>query len=371
MGGIVMDEGNLLSAGVDKLYQIKEEILDLNGYQGQYEELVLKENKTSKSIQGLEKSLADEIQATIKKRRAEIESAYEKQLSKTNARIKKIKDKRDKRKNKKVSERINEETADLREENHKIKLETKTIFKQKGVPAFCNSKLYYALYYPKYLSDILIVILTLLLTLLLIPCGIYFFALPEEKILYLVLLYVITVLLFGGIYLLIGNHTKDKHRDVLLQVRGLRHEIALNKKKIDAIRKRVKKDQDESSYGLEDIDEQLSALEQEVADIAEQKKEAILTFDNTTSQVLSSEIEKQYVDKIEELKNELNTTSTNLSQAEEKIKALTLKLASEYEPFIGKDLMVIDRIDSLINIMEAGNATTISEALQFNKQNME
>lgn len=365
-----MDEGNLLSGGVDKLYTIKEELLDLKGYQGQYEELVEEENRINKSVQGLEKIVADEIQATVKKRRAEIESAYKKQMNKTNSRIKKIKEKRDKHKNKKVSERINEETAGLREENHKHKLDVKTLFKQKRVPSYCNTKLYYALYYPRYFSDIIIIILALLLTLLIIPCGIYFFVLTEEKILYLVLLYVVTVLFFGGVYLLIGNHTKDKHRDVLLQVRGLRHEIILNKKKIVAIQKRVKNDQDESTYGLEDIDEELGKLVQEVAEIAEEKKEALLTFENTTTQVLSSEIEKQYVDKMEGLKSEHKNITTELVQAEEKIKALTLKIASKYEPFIGKDLITIDRIDSLINIMEAGNANTISEALQFHKQNM-
>lgn len=371
MGGIVMDEGNLLSGGVDKLYKIKEDLLDLNRNQGKYEELVIEESKVKKSIQGLEKTVADEIQATVKKRRIEIESAYEKQMSKTNSRIKKIKYKRDKHKNRKVSERIGEETAELRDENNKLKLEAKTLLKQKRVSSYCNTKLYFALYYPRYISDILIIVFTLLLTLLLIPCGIYFFVLPEEKILYLVLIYVVTVLFFGGIYLLIGNHTKYKHREAILQVRDLRHEIILNKRKIIAIQKRVKKDQDESTYGLEDIDEELSKLDQELAEIAEQKKEALLTFENTTSQILSSDIEKQYVERIEELKSEHKDISNELAKTEEKIKALTLKIASKYEPFIGKDLITIDRIDSLINIMEADNAKTISDAIQFHKQNME
>ena len=58
------------------------------------------------------------------------------------------------------------------------------------------------------------------------------------------------------------------------------------------------------------------------------------------------------------------------AQAENKIKALTLKIASEYEPVLGKDLINLDRIESLINIIEAGNATNISEAVQFHRQNM-
>lgn len=365
-----MEEVNLLSGGVDKLKEIKNDLLELNSYQGQYEELVKEEDKLEKSIQGLEKTVAEEIQATTKKRRAEIEAAYDKQLEKTKSRIKKIRDKRGKRKDKKVSERIQEETASLREQNHSLKLEAKTLFKQKHVPSYCNTRLYFALYFPKYFTDFLIILCTLLLTLLVIPCGLYFLVLPEERIFYLVILYILTVIIFGGLYLLIGNHTKDKHKDVLKQVGDLRHEINLNKKKIKAIKNRVKKDRDESAYGLEDLDMELAKLDEEVSEIARQKKEALLTFENTTAQIIASEINRQYEDKLKSLKADYDKVSRDIIQSEDKIKALTLKIASEYEPFIGKDLITLDRIESLINIIEAGNAANISEAVQFHRQNM-
>lgn len=209
-----------------------------------------------------------------------------------------------------------------------------------------------------------------MITLLIIPCGIYFFVLPEERILYLVLIYIITVVIFGGLYLLIGNYTKDKHSNTLKQVREIRHDIIDNKKKIKAIKRQIKKDRDESSYGLENFDEGLEKLDSELAEIALQKKEALLTFENTTIQVITSEIRKQYEEKLTTLKGENEAIIVKTTQAENKIKALTLKIASEYEPFIGKDLITLDRIQSLINIIEAGNATNISEAVQFNRQNM-
>ena len=365
-----MDEGNLLTGGVDKLNEIKENLLELRGYQENYENLILEENKNEKSIQSVEKAATDEISTTIKKRGAEIESAYDKQLDKSKANIKKIKDKRDKRKSKKVSERIGEETASLREDNRRLKLESKTLIKQKHVSSFCNTKLYYALYYPRYFSDIVIVLFALLITLLIIPCGIYFFLIPEEKILYLVLIYIATVIVFGGLYLLIGNQTKDKHSDTLRQIRELRHEIVNNKKRIKVIKRNIKKDRDESPYGLENFDQDLKRLDDEVAEIARQKKEALLTFENTTVQIITSEIRKQYEEKLTNLKEENKALIEKSAQAENKIKALSLKIASEYEPYVGKDLITLDRIESLINIIEAGNATNISEAVQFHKQNM-
>lgn len=339
-----MDEGNLLVGGVDKLKEIKEDLIEIMRYQEKYENLVIEEEKIEKNILNLEKASAEEIQATIKKRRAEIEEAYDKQLDKIKSNIKKVKDKRDKRKNRKVSERIKEETASLREENHRLRLETKTLFKQKHVPSYCNTGLYYALYYPRYFKDIIIILFVLLLTLLAIPCGIYFFVLPEERIFYLVLIYIITVVIFGGLYLLIGNHTKDKHGEVIKQVRNLRHDIFNNKKKIKAIKRSIKKDRDESSYGLESFDEELSKLDEEAADIAEQKKDALLTFENTTLMVISSEIQRQYDEKISSLKTEYDKIKAEITEAEDKIKVLTLKMASEYEPYIGKDLITLDRL---------------------------
>lgn len=365
-----MDEGNLLNCGVDKLYEIKENLIELYRYKDKNDDLIIELKKIEKNIQSLEKTSADEVQSTVKKRRTEIEDAYDKQLDKIRGNIKKIKDKRDKSKNKKVSERIEEETASLREENQRLKLEKKKLLKQNKVPAFCNTNLYYALYYPRYFKDIIIILFVLLLTLLVIPCGIYFFVLPEEKIVYLVALYIATVLVFGGLYILVGSRTKDKHQDVIRQGKELRHSIIVNKRKIKSIKNGIKKDNDESLYGLEGFDEELTRLDKEVQDLTGQKNDALSVFENTTVPVITAEIRKQYDEKIASLKAECDRMKAETSEAEEKIKALTLKVASEYEPYIGKDLITLDNINSLINIIEAGNAYNISEAVQFFRKNM-
>lgn len=65
-----MDGENLLTGGVDKLNEIKENLLELNGYHENYEKLVLEEDKNEKSIQSLEKAAADEVGATIKKKKS-------------------------------------------------------------------------------------------------------------------------------------------------------------------------------------------------------------------------------------------------------------------------------------------------------------
>jgi len=369
-GDNVMDEGNVLAGGVDKLYEIQEALLELAGYRENYAKLEADEENNSKIIKSLEKEAADEVASTVRKRRNEIESTYDKQLDKLKSDIKKIRSKRDKRKHKKVSERMDAETFALREENHRLKLEAKAMAKQNHVPFYCNTKLYYALYYPGFFSDIVIIFFALLITLLIIPCGIYFYALPEEKIPYLVILYIATVLIFGGLYLLIWNRTKEKHGGTLKEIRKLRHEIAGNNKKIKSIKKGIKKDKDESVYGLEDFDDDIKRLDNEAAEIIRRKTEALLTFDNTTAQILTSEIRKKYDEKIAALEAENKEIAAKSEQTDKMVKALTLKIAGEYEPFIGKDLMTPDKIESLINIIKAGNASNISEAIQFFRQNM-
>ncbi|NLK27814.1 MAG: hypothetical protein GX306_05670 [Clostridiales bacterium] len=366
-----MEGNNLLTGGVETLNVMKDHLLDLQGTQAQYNTLLQGEKQLAKKVEDLEKDLSEEIQRTTKKRRQEIEETFDDQISKTKAKIKKTKDKRDKYKNSKVSERISEETAFLREENKKLKQEAKAIFRSKHIPSICNSKIFYALYLPKAFTDFLILLVTLVIILLAIPCGIYFLVLPEEKIPYLIIIFIITAAIFFTLYVLIGNHTKDKHLEEFRQVNGIRKNIRANKKKIAVIKRNIKKDRDESSYGLENFDEELHKLEKEAADILEQKKEALEVFDSTTSHVISNDIRGHYEEKLNSLKAEYNKVSSDRLEAEEKIKALTLKLANEYEPFIGKDLMTLDHLDSLINTIHAGLASTISEAVVYYRKSLE
>ena len=366
---ISMENNNILSAGIEQLNEIKENLQKLNENTDKSKHLKEETEKLEKAIKKLEKDVADEISQTIKKRRGEIENTFDKEINKIKDKAKKVKEQRNKAKNLKVSERIVLETAELRKENNNLRLEAKTIVKQERLPLFCNSKLYQALYYPSCFTDFLLIILALAIVLLLIPCGIYFYLLPENKIVYLVLSYVATVIVFGSIYLAIGNITRNKYLEKILQIREIRKKIRANKKKISAIKRRIKRDRDESGYDLNRFDDELAALDKSEDEILSQKKEALTVFDNVTSKVIANEIQELHKDKLDKLKIELENAKDSLKQTEEKIKALTIKIASEYEPFLGKDLMTLDRLETLSNIILAGNATNISEAIAYYKQN--
>jgi hypothetical protein len=370
-GSIPMEGSNLLAGGVEQLNEIKDCLLELYGYQSSNASLLLEEETLEKSIAGLEQSMKEEIQKTTKKRRQEVENTFNQQEEKLEQRIKRMKEKREKSKSIKVSERIDNETASLRTENEQLKLEARAIFKKNRIPRFCNSKLYYSLYSPDCFTDYLVIFSVLLITLLLIPCGIYFLLLQKDNILLLILTYIITVILFGGCYVLLGSRTKERHTQEIQKVKGIRRQLRLNRRKMAAIRSNIHKDRDESSYGLQDFDAELAKLEQEAAATAAQKKEALFTFDNSTGQIIAAEIGENYRPKLTEQRTEYDKTRVQVNKAEEKIKALTLKLASEYEPILGKEYMTVKRADSLIQIIEAGNAANISEAIAFHRMNSE
>jgi hypothetical protein len=367
----LMEGNNLLSGGIEQLSEIKECMLELYGYQSNNDSFLLEEEMLEKSIASLEQAMREEVQETTKKRRQEISGTFDKQEDKLQTRTRRIREKRERSKNAKVSQRIDAETSTIRAENSGLMLEAKTLFKQKHIPTLCNTKLYYALYSPSCFTDILVILGALLFTLLLIPCGVYFLLLPQGQILYLILTYVLTVIFFGGLYLILGNRTKEKYSQEIQTVKGFRGQVRVNKRKIAVIRRNIRKDRDESTYGLQDFDVELAKLEQERAEVADQKKEALSTFDNSTAAIIASEIEANYNARLTTQREEYEKIKVASGNAEEKIKVLTIKMASEYEAFLGKEFMSLKQIDTLINMIQAGNATNISEAVAFYKLNLE
>ena len=88
---------------------------------------------------------------------------------------------------------------------------------------------YYALYYPRGVREIMIFLLTLVICFLVIPCGIYFM-IPQRVIWYLAAVYFVAVILFGGLYVVIGNKTRIRHQDTLKRGRDIRNHLRSNQK---------------------------------------------------------------------------------------------------------------------------------------------
>ena len=358
----------ILHAGIEELQVIKAHVRELNGYQDRNAELVKEDARLEKMIAGKEKDLTDEMENTLKKRKSELVSTYESQLATLNARQKKIKTKKEKDKGAKVTERIADETAELRERNKALALEIKTKLKADKTPKLCNTTLFYACFMPKTFMEILLFILGLLIVFLAVPFGIYLLFFAEKYgELALAIIYLVMILLVGGIYLTINNRVKEKHLDTIRAVRGLRNQYRRNIKNIQDIQKGIKNDADESAYGLEQYDDELTAVAAEIERVTEEEKESLNTFETVTTPQIRAEIKGRYENELASLRAKHKETEDEQKKMEEKIKEFSLMMSKQYEAYLGKEMLTEIKLDKLISRIKKGEAADIGEALALEK----
>lgn len=359
VGQAITDYARFLAEARDAVYR-------LNCDQNTASQLAAQEDKQKKELEAAKNAVADSISQTIKKRLGEINSSYDKEIGKGQDRLKKARAKREKAKNKGMKERIAEETSELREHNRELKVQMRTLFQKERVPAVCNTNFYYALYYPRGLKEFGILLLTLLICFLAVPCGIYF-AIPQRKIAYLIAVYFADVLVFGGLYVMVGNRTKMRFQDALKKGRAIRNTLRANGKKIKIITRTIMKDGDEDLYDLEKYDDEIACAEQELEEITSKKKDALSTFENVTKNIISDEIAGSYKAKLDSLEQELEETARSLRKLETQIKEQNIHITDTYGPYLGKEFLEPDKISELSRLIQSGTASNITEAIEFYK----
>ena len=303
---------------------------------------------------------------TVKKRREEMESSYDSEIGKLQEKLKKIRARREKAKNQGMKDRIKEETVELHEHNRELRVRMKTLFQSQRVPSFCQSGFYYALYFPRGFREIITFLLTFAVCFLLVPYGVYS-TLPDKKTLYLVLIYVAAIFVFGGIYTVVGNATKGRHQSALQEGRSIRSLINSNNKKIRVITASIKRDRNEAIYNLEKFDDEIAQLEQEMAQTIRKKKEALNTFENVTKMIIADEITGNSKAKIESLQAAYEDAGSRLRYTETIVKEKKIFITDTYESYVGKEFLTAERLEELRRILESGEAGNISEAIEVYK----
>lgn len=330
----------------------------------------LEEKRLGKELEAERKAVTDAISLTVKKRIGEINDTYDKEISREQDRLKKVRSKREKMKTQAIRERIEEETAELKGVNRELMLEMKSVFQQDRIPGFCKSGWYYALYFPRGLSEFLMLIFSIFLFFLAIPCGIYLL-IPKKSPFYLMGIYFIAVLFIGGLYVFINNFTKVKHQEALRKGRSIRDKIKSNKRKIRRIIHTIKRDRNETAYNLEKFDDEIARIDQDLSNIADKKREALNTFDKVTRTILSDEIAGNSSEKIAKLETDYESAAANAKEAEIRVKEQTLFINDNYSSYIGKEYMVPEKLDELADMIRMGKASSISEAKSLYKSKKE
>lgn len=324
------------------------------------------ENEVETSLKTKQKSVSDQITMTVKQRTDEIIKSYDAEIGKSNDRLKKVRVKREKAKSQGVKERIAEDTSGLLHENKELKRQLKTVLRADHVPRVCSSKFYYSLYFTKGFKELMILLLTMVICFLAIPCGIYFM-IQNRQVLHLVLIYVLTILVFGGLYVVVGNATKMKHLEALREGRKLRNRMVSNKKQMKKITKSIRKDKDEAIYNLEKFDDEIAQLEQDIAQAERQKKDALHTFETVTKTIISDEIMGTHRAELTQMESDLAKTCADLKEIRNAAMNKALYITDNYEVYVGKEFMSIHRMEMLEAILQSGKASNMSEAITIFK----
>ena len=323
-----------------------------------------------KALTSERKKAKDQVNGTVQNRHDELEESYDLQIKKTEDQLRKVRQEREKVKNKGVQARIGGETADLVAENSGLAAKMKSLFKQNQVPAFCRTGWYYSLFAPRGLKEVLILLATILVCFGVVPAIAYLLVPAQNRsTLILILIYAAVILVFCGLYLILHNFTKVKHREMIEEGRDIRNQMEANRKKIAEIKKSIQQDSNEEMYNLGGYDEKISEFEAEIADIEARKQAALEEFENETKPQITDEIMASYADRLSALFQDKKEKDERFSQMDVEKKNLSLDLTENYEAYLGKSNLNPRRLEALIAIFEEGSATNLTEAIEYYKKN--
>ncbi len=362
------ENSNILNGDLTSLRGYRSLVEEYDNARAMSGQAAAEEKRLEKELALSKKNLRDNIESTVKKRRSEVADKFNDEIGRSQDRLRKVKSKREKAKDKGVKGRIAEETADLTEQNKELRKNIRAELKSAKLPGFCGSGFYFMLYFTKGAAEVLGCALMIILMFLLLPAAVYL-ALPLEKlpeawtIPSFAITYFVVIIIVFFIYKIIGDITKHRHNEELKSVRTLHDRIVSNKKQIAVIRRSITRDKNEEMYGLGDFDSQIKTIEDEINQITRDKDAALKNFDEVTGAEVKAEIENREMPRINELEAGYNETVKHRESLDASVKNLGLKISTEYEAFLGKDFTDTAKLDELISIMETGRAATVSEAI--------
>lgn len=356
-----VEEQTILSGGVEELTKLREELINQASIRSEIEHLIVESGKLEKQIEAEEKLIKNTIEATVNKRRNEVTKSFDSEIQKEKNKLNDIKSKKNKVKKKGVRDRIDKETLSLKEANRTLHSEIRTALGHSGVPTYCDSSWFYTLYMPSGMKEILILMALFFGVVIVFPW--IMIALADKHWLLDTLFLLLYEFVVCAVYVTIYLFTKDKDKDVLIDMRQKRDEIKINEKEIRRIKRDIKNDTDESMYNLSEYDEQIKKSEETISQIVVQKNDALKDFEENTKQAIIDEITGRDKEKIEGLKSALLNATEAKKEAEQKQQEVTLGITSKYEAFIGNDMMDVNKVDEMIKLINEGQVATVAEAV--------
>ncbi|SEA35052.1 hypothetical protein SAMN05216349_11016 [Oribacterium sp. KHPX15] len=319
------------------------------------------EKQSAAALDDFRKSIQDKIDKTLKQRGEELTETHDKQISQVEASLKKKQTEREKARQEGVKGRIKNETEPRRIEITELKRQLAAIVKKDNAPFYMKWPVFYTLFHPSGIAEFICFLTVFILIFAFLPWG-AFFLIPKRRWIYLVGIYLLDIIIFGGVYVAIMN-VSGRYADTVRQGRDILNRIKTNRKIIKKLEHSIRNDSDEAVYNLKSFDDDIANLQQQRSDIISQKQSAQNNFDTVTRNIIIDEIETANKPKMDELQQAF-TDATNLKTSlESQERELALNLSKNYEQYLGKNHMNAEDIDKIKEILETGGTTSIIDAV--------
>lgn len=360
-----MAEQNILNGDQQVLEQILGDINEHAEKKERLERMSVSIRDITKEIDSTTKAMEDEISSRISESTDSICAGYDKAVSQDKDTIKQVQADRDKAKMQGIKERIASETASLRAENKSLQNEINEAFIQENIPRIVNNSFFMALYISRKVRDVLVYTLFLLIVFALIPAVLYLLPVIPAYV------PVIYAGVMGILLLIIGRSVYINlilaHKDTIMAARDTRYKIRDNKRIIKKTQHSIKKDKDEAMYGLESFDNRINSIGDNIKKTEEEKQNALREFEETVKPDLVKEVEGRYLDKLNLMREELAKKKDEYMKLDDLIKQQRIYISSNYEAYLGKEFVNVQRLTELDNIISSGEAQTISQAMAVYK----
>ena len=320
--------------------------------------------RLQKNLESEQKLVNDTIEETVKKRRTETIKPFDSQLSDLQGQLKKEQTKRGKARDVAMKTRIEHETAQLTSEMREIGNRIKMISSRNGVPGYCSSSLFQIMSAPKGFKQIIIFLVILVLAFVVLPVGAWLIW-GNNSTLWLILAFVICILLFGGLYYLFVIRNKQMFNDEIKEIALLRDERAMKKEAIDKITKGIQADQSDEMYNLGEFDIRIAELNNQISQMEQQKKSAVEQFDNFTQKEITDEIMGKNMDRLEQMKTDINDMSGSLDELNARMRNASMENTTKYESILGTEFSKPVQIERLSAYIRNGQAYNVAEAKEL------
>ena len=347
--GEQMAEQNILNGNQKQLEQIIGDIKEHNVKKDRLEKLEESVKDISKELDNARKEKQNEMDSKIKASTDAICDGYDKSINADKDKIKAVSAARDKAKMVGVKERINAETASLRAQNEDLADQINEAFIHENISKVFNSQLFISVFNPKKLLDYVIDIAIILILYVAVPVALFLLPMIPQWILlvYYMVITVVSIVVIKCIF----RKVVLKHAETIMAAQNTRIQITDNKKRIKKIEKN------------ESFDSDINALHDDIARIEEEKTSALEEFEKNTKADIISEINERYADKITNMENELNKKKKEYDELDDLVKKQRIYISSNYEAYLGKEFINVDKLSELNSIMKSDSADTIAQAL--------